>query len=57
MTDAEKLQLYRHALGNLCKEHGGEFFVGLDDLEPGTLMNRLENEGVRFRFVADRSVQ
>ncbi len=53
MKDKEKIKLYRHALSQLCKDCGGEVFIKLDDLESGSLMNKLENGGVRFKYVPD----
>ncbi len=53
MKPKERLDLYRHALSEICKQNGGEIFVRMGDLEAGTLMNRLEEDGVRFRYVPD----
>lgn len=56
MTDSERLDFYRVILANLCKQHGGEIFIPVDEGElTGSIYHRFEpsNGGVRFMFVKD----
>lgn len=53
MTEQEKVELYSSALIQLIMQNGGEMFVPLPNRKQGSLMNKLENGGVRFRWVED----
>ncbi len=52
MSHEERADLYQWAMSLLCKEKGGEVFVKGENLEGGVLMHRVEEDGIRFRFVA-----
>lgn len=52
MTHEERADLYQYAMSLLCKEKGGELFVKGEYLGGGVLMHRIEEDGIRFRFVA-----
>ena len=51
-----QLPMYRAALYALCVENGGEILVKCpEDTPAGTLMNRNEEDGIRFKWVPDGS--
>jgi hypothetical protein len=55
-SDRKALPAYRAALIELVKRAHGELFVPRDNTiahEGGTIMYRIEPDGIRFRFVPD----
>lgn len=52
--DGEALAVYRAALMSLIEQAGGELFVVADTVshDGGTILWRLEGDGIRFKFEA-----